>query len=284
MWLRNWLECNLTQPFSLTKERDAARILYTSQHIARNPSLLKTLNDATLQHRLQKFALYTKAVTRVIQLATKQPKPTRFRFEPVSQSVFESYFPRAEIDIQDYFSPNLAIGALSPPIEVYNRLGLGSILEYEAHTPESIIKNAPQVTEDLASSPHECLMTAHCECVLVLSMISKENGATPLEIGLSKASCWPCITFLEELSSIEKKSIFISSTNNKTYGGWQFPSTIGQHQPIRLHMINQTEKRIVEFLKNVEAQRMSDSQYVSSNSETEDDLDAFVLLSINERK
>ena len=60
----------------------------------------------------------------------------------------------------------------------------------------------------------------HCECALAIEM--RKYTVEPLEIGVSKDCCWPCMQFLKEYSK-ESGGIRLSGTNGKTYQNWLFP-------------------------------------------------------------
>ena len=165
------------------------------------------------------------------------------------------------------------ISSLPPPLTFLNRVGLEKIPDYENHTVRSIRSSAPNVTEDLSSPILNRMMIVHCECVLAMFMMTQIIKPRPFEIGVSKACCWPCTVFLDELSQVENLDITIASTHSKTYGGWQFPSTFAHHQPIYQRMIDRTEERISEFLCNAEARRRSDSQYVGSGDPIDEEMD-----------
>jgi hypothetical protein len=159
---------------------------------------------------------------------------------------------------------------LPPPLEILNLIGLRKISNFEEHTVESITSIAPQVTEDVSLPVLDRVMTAHCECVLVMFLMNEFGKSDAIEVGVSKSSCWPCTVYLEELCRVENLKISISSTHCKTYAGWQFPSTLERHQSIYQMMMDRTEDRISEFLRSVEARRRSDSQYISSEDEDQD--------------
>lgn len=145
----------------------------------------------------------------------------------------------------------MTIGSLSSPIELYNTIGFRKVPLYEELTSDSIRDAASQITEDLLSSEHNLVTIAHCECVLAIAMISKFH-LKRFEIGMSKASCWLCKMFLDELGRVEKTQILVSSTHNKTCGGWQFPYTDSkQHEQIYSLMIDYTTGRIAQFLGNM---------------------------------
>lgn len=165
------------------------------------------------------------------------------------------------------------INSLSPPLVILNSVGSRKISGYENHTVESIKNSAPNMTENVSSSILNRVMIVHCECVMAIFMMKQTIKPRPFEIGVSKTCCWPCTVFLEELSRIEDLSISISSTHSKTYGGWKFPSSFAHHQPIYDKMVVGIENRISDFLWSTEAQRRSDSQYVSSGDEVDKELD-----------
>jgi hypothetical protein len=168
------------------------------------------------------------------------------------------------------YPPTSSSGRIPPPLEILNNIGLRKILNFEEHTVESITSVAPQVTEDFSIPVLDRMMTAHCECVLVKFLMDEFGKSDAFEIGVSKSSCWPCTVYLEELCRVENLKISISSTHCKTYAGWQFPSTLGRHQSIYQRMMDGTEDRISEFLQSVEARRRSDSPYISSEDEDQD--------------
>jgi hypothetical protein len=168
------------------------------------------------------------------------------------------------------FPPTSNSGCLPPPLEILNNIGLRDIFDFKEYTVESLASVAPQVTEDVSIPVLDRVMTAHCECVLVMFLMNKFEKSDAFEIGVSKSSCWPCTVYLEELGRFENLKISISSTHCKTYAGWQFPSTLQRHQPIYQRMMDRTEDRISEFLRSVEARRRSDSQYISSEDEDQD--------------
>lgn len=128
------------------------------------------------------------------------------------------------------------------------------------------------MTENLSSSVHSRITMAHCECVLTLFMVKKLMNSSFLEISVSKACCWPCLVFLEELSRTENFIIFVSATHCKTDGGWQFPSNSEFHQSIYHRMITRNEDNVSGFLGSAQARRRSDSQFVSSSDEAYDEV------------
>ncbi len=86
-----------------------------------------------------------------------------------------------------------------------------------------------------------------------------------------------CAVYLEELARTETLKVFLSSTHYKTYGGWQFPSAVGNHHGVYGRMIERTDQQIVEFMQDAEARRKSDSNFISSDDDVDFSLDSSAL-------
>lgn len=121
---------------------------------------------------------------------------------------------------------------------------------------DSEIQSARQATEAFV----------HCECALAVEM--RKTTSEPLEIGVSKDCCWPCLEFLRVYAQ-QSGGICLSASHGKTYQSWLFPPDVSHH----LHDMMQAKAReeLTSWLQALNRRRISDSHAGSSTMDDDDD-------------
>lgn len=115
----------------------------------------------------------------------------------------------------------------------------------ESLTAKWITEKKLSISEDITKSGKGQTMLQHCECTLAMAMRSLVPANTPVVIGVSKASCWPCTTFLKESSKLDSE-VLVSYTHGKTYPGWRFPGAEADEH-IYKRMVYLAKRRLEEF-------------------------------------
>lgn len=111
----------------------------------------------------------------------------------------------------------------------------------------------------------------HCECALAVEM--RKITMEPLEIGVSKDCCWPCMQFLKEYGK-ESGGITVSASHGKTYQSWLPPLDMSHEVQQRMEEMARSDFKL--WLFSLNGRRKSDSQAGSTDdhiSDEENDLD-----------
>ncbi len=120
---------------------------------------------------------------------------------------------------------------------------------------------------------------SHCELVLALYLLHLPLPPESIELGVSKACCWPCVVLLELLAQHMPVTIMVSGTHSKTYRGWQYPPAVPDRvrDVVRDQLLVKARMRIDTFLGDLyDRRRASDSQYHSSGDEDDSDVEKII--------
>jgi hypothetical protein len=155
----------------------------------------------------------------------------------------------------------------------------------EPLTRESFIVNGKFITDDLGNWKREATVYTHCEVTLATHLLQLRQKASTIVLGVSKASCFLCVVFLELLAQQAGVTIIIiSGTHSRCYGAWQFPAglAVKRHDAVRSAFVVRARERLNLFVQDVATmrRRTSDSQYHSSGESSDSDVEADYLAEI----
>ncbi len=157
---------------------------------------------------------------------------------------------------------NRCVGVMQPRLDNFSFKDIKSV--------------APGVRDiDITQGREQFEAFVHCECALAVIMRDRISG--PLEIGVSKDCCWPCLQFLSRYSR-KPGDIVVSGTHGKIYRSWMLPP--GIPQDIGRQIEECARQEFLSWLIFLNSRRTSDSHADSDSSHTdeEEDLEARAKL------
>ncbi len=172
---------------------------------------------------------------------------------------------------------SIEISGLVDPLDTFNEIWKSNPTLAKEPLTNAHFKgtNGKYWTIDLEEHKRTATVYTHCEVTVALHLLQLSPKQREIELGVSKACCWPCVLLLELLSKRADVKIIVSGTHSKTYGGWQFPAglPVELREPIRLDLMSRAREQLEEFPQALDSmlRRASDSQYHSSGESGDSD-------------
>lgn len=270
---RNVVDRTQAKPHLVTV-KDLAAVIGVARDITRTRGLRLVFQSAVLERRVRKLGMYYEVIE-VIETWMKRAPYRGYNVRvhevrPYGSFIYQYYVHVLLITLQiplDY--PPTTIQMTRSPLDIINEVGARNNVDSEPITLQDIEHILPDIATELVKVG-AVRQTVHCECRLALALQARH--IRPIEIGLSKGSCYLCAEFLAALSG-SSASIFVTNSHDKTYGGWAFPLPLSHPEASRIYtyMRECLQKQIQALQQFVQERRLSDSLPASEPSDEDDD-------------